>query len=32
MIKFNQYIAPSKMPEEIISRKGHDSIRYLNEW
>ena len=30
MIKFNQYIAPSKMPEEIISRKGHDSVRYLN--
>ena len=30
MIKFNQYIVPSKMPEEIISRKGHDSVRYLN--
>ena len=30
MVKFNEYIMPKTMPEEIIKRQGHDTIRYLN--
>ena len=30
MVRFNEYVMPKTMPEEIIKRQGHDSIRYLN--
>lgn len=30
MIKFNEFIVPKVKPEEIITKRGHDTIRYLN--
>lgn len=30
MVKFNEYIMPKELPKEIITKRGHDTIRYLN--
>lgn len=30
VIKFNEYIIPTIKPEDIIVKRGHDTLRYLN--
>lgn len=30
MVRFNEYVMPKTKPEEIIVKKGYDTIRYLN--